>query len=169
MIGLTEDLGQSVTQRTDASRRTSALRRAALLPAPFGPVLRAYDNKKLPSEEMLPKILTTQYGRSDGGSRGVRTADRGEWPFRRGDSRDRRPHVLLDDITGASAPIDQQAHSADDPQLNEPSAPPTSPTLPMPFPSVPVAALCYRGTESQADFHWARQEYSFGLVKVMPA
>jgi predicted nucleotide-binding protein len=50
------------------------------------------------------------------------------------------PHVLLDDATGASAPIDQQAHSADDPQVNEPSAPPPSPTLPMPFPSVPVAA-----------------------------
>jgi hypothetical protein len=60
-IGLTEELGQGATQKTEASKRTASLRLAALHPAIFAQVLKAYNNKKVPSDEMLPKILTAQY------------------------------------------------------------------------------------------------------------
>ena len=59
-IGLT-DTGVAATQRVEAGRRTLALRQAALKPHPFGRFLEDYKNKKLPSDEMLPKILATQY------------------------------------------------------------------------------------------------------------
>ena len=55
-------VGSAATQQTDASARVRALRTAALTPAFFGQVLRDYANKKLPSPEMLPKILKQQYG-----------------------------------------------------------------------------------------------------------
>ena len=60
-IGLT-DTGKDVTQREDAARRTQALRQAALKPAPLGQFMADYKNRKLPSDEMLPKILAAQYG-----------------------------------------------------------------------------------------------------------
>src|SRR5688572_9394268 len=53
--------GASATQQNDPSARLRALRSAALSPAVFGNLLRDYANKKLPSTEMLPKILRTQY------------------------------------------------------------------------------------------------------------
>lgn len=59
-IGLTED-GIAATQRVDAAKRTQALRRAALRAQPIGRFIEDYKNKKLPSEEMLPKILKAQY------------------------------------------------------------------------------------------------------------
>lgn len=59
-ISLTS-LGGAATQQTDQSSRLRALRNAALAPTVFGRLLRDYANKKLPSAEMLPKILRTQY------------------------------------------------------------------------------------------------------------
>jgi len=59
-ISLTS-LGNTATQQGDQSARLRALRSAALAPAVFGRLLRDYANKKLPSAEMLPKILRTQY------------------------------------------------------------------------------------------------------------
>ena len=59
-ISLTS-IGSAATQQTDQSARLRALRSAALTPSVFGRVLRDYANKKLPSAEMLPKILRTQY------------------------------------------------------------------------------------------------------------
>lgn len=59
------DLGAAATQQTDASSRLQALRKAALMPTVFGRFLRDYGNKKVPSTEMLPKILKTQYGVPD--------------------------------------------------------------------------------------------------------
>jgi hypothetical protein len=53
--------GAAATQSVDQSARLRALRTAALTPTVFGRVLRDYANKKLPSAEMLPKILRTQY------------------------------------------------------------------------------------------------------------
>src|SRR5436309_2266379 len=58
-------VGASATQQGDATARVKALRTAALTPAVFGKVLRDYANKKLPSAEMLPKILRSQYGVPD--------------------------------------------------------------------------------------------------------
>jgi hypothetical protein len=54
-------LGEIATQQADPSARIHALRKAAMTPAIFGRIFRDYANKKLPSSEMLPKILKTQY------------------------------------------------------------------------------------------------------------
>lgn len=54
-------IGAAATQQADQSARLRALRTAALTPTVFGSVFRDYANKKLPSPEMLPKILRTQY------------------------------------------------------------------------------------------------------------
>jgi hypothetical protein len=54
--------GTGATQQSDPANRLKALRAAALAPQVFGQFFRDYANKKLPSEEMLPKILKTQYG-----------------------------------------------------------------------------------------------------------
>jgi hypothetical protein len=51
----------AATQAKDAAARIAALRRAALAPQIFGEFFRDYANKKLPSSEMLPKILTARY------------------------------------------------------------------------------------------------------------
>jgi len=55
-------IGVAATQNADPSGRMRALRQAALSPDVFGRFLRDYANKKLPSQEMLPKILRSQYG-----------------------------------------------------------------------------------------------------------
>lgn len=60
-ISLT-DVGISATRSTGQSGRIQALRHAALHPSVFGQFYRDYANKKLPSVEMLPKILKSQYG-----------------------------------------------------------------------------------------------------------
>jgi len=60
VISLTT-VGQAATQTSDTTARLKALRSAALAPSVFGRFLRDYANKKLPSSEMLPKILRTQY------------------------------------------------------------------------------------------------------------
>src|SRR5687767_2701795 len=53
--------GSAATQQADQAARLRALRSAVLTPTIFGRVFRDYINKKLPSAEMLPKILRTQY------------------------------------------------------------------------------------------------------------
>jgi hypothetical protein len=53
--------GAAATQQADPTARLRARRNAALTPTVFGRLLRDYANKKLPSTEMLPKILRTQY------------------------------------------------------------------------------------------------------------
>jgi predicted nucleotide-binding protein with TIR-like domain len=63
-ISLTDE-GAAATQQADVTARLRALRGAALAPSVFGSVLRDYANKKLPSPEMLPKILKAQYGVPD--------------------------------------------------------------------------------------------------------
>lgn len=59
-ISLTPN-GTAATQQSDQGARLSALRKAALTPPVFGKFFRDYANKKLPSAEMLPKILRAQY------------------------------------------------------------------------------------------------------------
>lgn len=54
-------LGAAATQQTEPTARLRALRQAALTPTVFGQVMRNYANKKMPSPEMLPKILKAQY------------------------------------------------------------------------------------------------------------
>lgn len=54
-------VGAAATQHSDATARLRALRQAALAPTVFGRFLRDYSNKKVPSPEMLPKILKAQY------------------------------------------------------------------------------------------------------------
>ncbi len=58
-------LGSAATQQGNPTARMQALRQAALMPAVFGQVMRNYANKKLPSAEMLPKILKAQYSVPD--------------------------------------------------------------------------------------------------------
>jgi predicted nucleotide-binding protein len=58
-IGLGEH-GGAATQ-ADQIARLRGLRSAALQPPVFGRFFREYSNKKIPSAEMLPKILRTQY------------------------------------------------------------------------------------------------------------
>jgi predicted nucleotide-binding protein len=53
--------GSDATQSVDQTKRLRALRSAALAPAIFGAFFRDYANKRLPSPEMLPKILKSQY------------------------------------------------------------------------------------------------------------
>jgi predicted nucleotide-binding protein len=60
LISLTP-VGGSATQQTNQLARLAALRRAALHPKLFADFFRNYSNKKLPSADMLPRILTTQY------------------------------------------------------------------------------------------------------------
>ena len=54
-------LGAAATQQTDSTARLRAMRQAVLTPTVFGKVFRDYANKKLPSTDMLPKILKAQY------------------------------------------------------------------------------------------------------------
>jgi len=60
-IGLTE-LGGAATQTDDAGKRIAALRQAAQTPALFKSFFQDYKDKKLPSAEMLGKILHSEYG-----------------------------------------------------------------------------------------------------------
>jgi predicted nucleotide-binding protein len=57
--------GAAATQHADPASRLRALRQAALTPIVFGRLLRDYSNKKVPSAEMLPKILRAQYAVPD--------------------------------------------------------------------------------------------------------
>jgi predicted nucleotide-binding protein len=54
--------GNSATQTLNQADRLTALRKAALNPDIYSQFFKNYANKKLPSTEMLPKILSTQYG-----------------------------------------------------------------------------------------------------------
>ena len=58
-IALTE-LGKQATSPQPGARR-KALRQAAMEPKLFGEFYRAYDDAKLPSEDMLTKILVSEY------------------------------------------------------------------------------------------------------------
>jgi hypothetical protein len=55
-------LGNDATQTADQPKRLKALRTLALKPEVFGQFFRDYANKKVPSSEMMPKILNTEYG-----------------------------------------------------------------------------------------------------------
>jgi hypothetical protein len=56
------DLGRDATQSADPSKRVAALRQAAITPDVFGRFYRDYSDKKIPSPEMLGKILVAEYG-----------------------------------------------------------------------------------------------------------
>ena len=53
--------GVDATQTTDKTKRLRALRRAALAPEVFQKFFAAYADKKLPSPDMLVKILISEY------------------------------------------------------------------------------------------------------------
>ena len=53
-------IGESATGQ-DATKRLTALRTAALRSQVFGQFFRDYGNKRIPSAEMLPKVLHTTY------------------------------------------------------------------------------------------------------------
>lgn len=59
-ISLTE-LGAAATQTKDASKRLAALRQAVLTPPLFNSFFNDYRDKRLPSPEMLGKILHSDY------------------------------------------------------------------------------------------------------------
>lgn len=59
-IGFGEN-GAEATQRDDPAAKLRALRAAALKPTVFGAFFRNYANKRLPSADLLPKILRSQY------------------------------------------------------------------------------------------------------------
>lgn len=58
-ISLTK-LGESATS-SDSSERTAALRKAAVTPEVFGSFLTDYNNNKIPSPDMLSKVLIQTY------------------------------------------------------------------------------------------------------------
>jgi predicted nucleotide-binding protein len=58
-------LGEAATQSADPAKRTRALRQAALRPSAFDKFFKDYGDKKLPSVEMLGKILTSDYAVPD--------------------------------------------------------------------------------------------------------
>lgn len=59
-ISLTSS-GVDATQHADASRRIAALRKAAMAPPVFGRFYQDYTDKKIPSPEMIGKILASEY------------------------------------------------------------------------------------------------------------
>jgi predicted nucleotide-binding protein len=60
-ISLT-DIGKDATQTKDSARRLAALRKAATTPEVFSKFYSDYADKKLPSSEMMGKILGSEYG-----------------------------------------------------------------------------------------------------------
>lgn len=59
-ISLTE-AGADATQTADSARRLAAIRRAAMTPTVFGEFYRAYSDRRLPSPDMMRKILVAQH------------------------------------------------------------------------------------------------------------
>jgi predicted nucleotide-binding protein len=59
-ISLTKT-GADATQTGDATRRLAAIRRAAMTPTIFGDFYRAYADRKLPSPDMMRKILVAEH------------------------------------------------------------------------------------------------------------
>lgn len=55
-------VGAHATQVKEQAKRLKALRSAALAPDVFQRFMNAYADKKLPSREMMSKILSTEYG-----------------------------------------------------------------------------------------------------------
>lgn len=55
-------VGDDATQGKDQTKRLKALRSTALAPDVFQKFMNAYADKKLPSREMMSKILATEYG-----------------------------------------------------------------------------------------------------------
>lgn len=55
-------VGANATQVKEQTKRLKALRSAALAPDVFQKFMNAYADKKLPSREMMSKILSTEYG-----------------------------------------------------------------------------------------------------------
>lgn len=53
--------GAAATQQTQPTARIKALREAILAPSTFGRFYKDFANKKLPSADMLPKVLQAQY------------------------------------------------------------------------------------------------------------
>jgi hypothetical protein len=59
-ISLTK-AGTDATQAADSARRLAAIRRAAMTPTVFGEFYRAYSDRKLPSPDMMRKILVAEH------------------------------------------------------------------------------------------------------------
>lgn len=55
------DIGRDVTQSENPTKRILALRQAALKPAVFGKFYNNYHEKKMPSTDMIGKILVVEY------------------------------------------------------------------------------------------------------------
>lgn len=53
--------GEAATQSEDQAKRLQSLRSAVLVPEVFGKFFRTYSDKKLPSTEMMAKILVSEY------------------------------------------------------------------------------------------------------------
>jgi predicted nucleotide-binding protein len=58
-------LGADATQTTDSSKRITALRKAAMTPPVFERFYNDYTDKKMPSPEMIGKILASEYSVPD--------------------------------------------------------------------------------------------------------
>ncbi len=118
-ISLT-DLGKQVTG-PDESARQIGLRRAAQTPAVFKQFLEQFDQAKVPSDDMLPKVLTQQFqvpelhaeecarlivsnGRSVGLIRDLTGG----------------PRVLLDAAPLSSTPLPDDLPTSDEPELRAP-------------------------------------------------
>jgi mRNA-degrading endonuclease HigB of HigAB toxin-antitoxin module len=137
-------IGADATQGADKSKRLRALRTAALRSPVFGQFFRDYANKRVPSSEMIPKILRAQYqvpaDLADECANLISTNGRYVELIRDiGGS----PHVLLD------AELTQLATSTDEPEGVEPPVD----AVPVPdrsadVPLAPLTSQSQRATNS---------------------
>lgn len=108
-------VGGDATQTRDASRRAVARRKAVLTPSIFRDFYKAYADRKLPSPEIMKKILVADYNVptefADECARIIMENGRFTSILRDiGGS----PHVLLDAETGSIAVEDQNEHESED-------------------------------------------------------
>ena len=118
-------LGQSCTQVSDPPARIAALRKASLTPVVFQKFYTAYQDKKLPSDDMLAKILVSSYEVPEGYSRECARilVENGHFT---GIIREigGSPHVLLE----VSPPVGEPRERSDS-TGQAPPAPPAQPTV----------------------------------------
>jgi hypothetical protein len=118
-------VGADATRSTDKTNRLRALRIAALNPQVFGLFFRDYANKKLPSQDMLPKILHTEYGvpedlAGEGSSLICSNGKLVELIREIGGS----PHILMEsELVDASSNRDTEPASDEIPSDEKPDAP----------------------------------------------
>jgi len=113
-ISLTQ-LGSEAIQTKDIQKRITAIRTAIQIPEIFKKVLNDYNNKKVPTSEMLPKILVASYRVPDEFSVECSKLIIENGKFAKiirdiGGS----AHILIDNVPSDQAGIEDTTHDSDD-------------------------------------------------------